>query len=91
MRGLSPLAELDENVFQHGSASLQHIVVPIACDPKPFVRESALSDCVGLRRGVLTPVHFHNETMLEADEIKNVVLKRYLTTKLEFREPAITK
>ena len=73
------------------SASLQHIVVPIACDPKPFARESALSDCVGLRRGVLTPVHFHNETMLAAGEIKNVILKRHLTTKVEFREAPITK
>src|SRR5579859_201153 len=91
VRGISPLGELCKDVLQYSRGLLQHVIVPVAHDLKALSRQSRLSRCITLRRGVLITVDFNDQALVETNEIKNVVLERELATKFEIREPPITE
>src|SRR5262245_28169164 len=89
VRDILPLGELCKDVLQYSYRLLQHIVVPIAHRSKSFSSECSFPDRVAWRFCVLAAVNFDDETLLETDEIKNVVPKRNLPAKLVSRKPAI--
>ncbi|CCE12266.1 hypothetical protein BRAS3843_990025 [Bradyrhizobium sp. STM 3843] len=91
VRGLSPLAELREDVLHDLIATLQYIVVPIASDSEAFAGQDLISGYVGRRRGVLTSIDLQHEAVLETDEIEDVALKRDLPAKLEPHETTIAE
>jgi len=82
--------ELDQQVFQNGTRSLQHIVIPIAKYAKSLGSQSSVSDLIPLR-SMLTSVDFHYDLAIEAHEIENVISKRHLPTEFETYEPPIAQ
>jgi hypothetical protein len=86
--GFLRLGELCENVLQYGRRLLQHVIVPVARDPKTFGHQDGFSRCVTLGFSMLTTIDFDDETLFETHEIENVVLKGDLSAKLEKREPS---
>ena len=89
--GFLRLGKLCENVLQNGRRLLQNVVVPVTRDSKAFCDQDGISRCVAFRRCVLTAVDFDDQAFLEANEIKNKVLKGDLATKLEKRKAPVAE
>ena len=73
--GFLRLGQLCENVLQYGGRLLQHVIVPVARDPKTLGHQDNVSRSVTLRAGMLTTIDFDDELLLEAHEVENEVLK----------------
>ena len=76
VRGILPLGKLCENVLQNGGRLLQHIVVPVALNPKSLSNQAGISCCITRRLGMLTAVYFDDDALLEAHEVENVSSER---------------
>jgi hypothetical protein len=75
-----------EHVFENRRWLLQHVVIPIAQCLEPFSGQRRISRFVAIGRCVLTGVDLDDETLFETDKIKDVILKRNLSPKLEVSE-----
>ncbi len=80
-----------ENIFLNGQWLLKHIVVPVSRDLKSFHDQMTVSRGIAGRGCMLAAVDFNDQALFEADEIKNVILKRRLSAKLESCQPSIAQ
>src|SRR5713226_4461423 len=81
--------ELCEDVLQNGRRLLQHVIVPVARDPKTFGHKDGISRCVALRRRMLTPIDLDDHALFKANEVDNKPLKGDLPAKFEERKPSM--
>ncbi len=81
VRGLSPLAELCEDVLHDLSATLEGIVVPVAGNPETFAYQGLVSRHIACRFCVLASIDLYDDPSLETDKVQNVILKWDLATK----------
>jgi hypothetical protein len=91
VRGISPLAELCENIFHDSRSALQDIVIPISHHAETFVRQRLVSHHVVRRFRVLASIDLDDKPSLETDEVQDVVLERDLAAKFELRETTVAQ
>ena len=83
--------EFCKQVFQDRRAPLQHIIVPVADDPKSFSCQDGVPLLVMQIFDVLAAINFDQDPAFEAHEIQYEVLKWHLPPKLEAREATVAK
>jgi hypothetical protein len=76
-----------ENTLQVG----KHVVIPEAHNPKLVFRKPPVTLNVSGRLGVLTAIHFHNQSRFKAKKIRYIRPNWYLTPKLERLKPAASQ
>src|SRR3569832_1225906 len=89
VRGILPPCELCKEVLQEGRGLLQDVVVPVAGYRETCRGNCGVPNCITLRFRVLTSVDLDLETLIEADEVENVVLDWHLPTKKKGKKPTI--
>jgi hypothetical protein len=91
MRGILPLGKLCENVLQNCRRFLQHVVVPVALDPKSLSDQDGIPYGITRRFSVLTTIYFDDNALLETHKVENELLKRDLPPEFVLREASITE
>ncbi len=81
MRGILPPGKLCKDVFQHRSGLLQHVIVPVARYGETLGGKYGVTSSITLRFCVLASVNLDYQLLIEADEVKDVVLDRNLSAK----------
>jgi len=82
--------QLTQNFLQHSIGLFQHDIIPKPNYPKAFRFKTSCSLAIaGSLLGMLPAIQFHNQLLLEADEINDVWWNRVLSPKLKSAEVTV--
>ena len=91
-RGSSPQASGErglqgiQDARQHALFIVENVVVPESKDAEPLRAQISITASVAGTFGMMTPVSFDDEPVLQAHKIDNVMVDRHLALELERRE-----
>ena len=92
-RGSSPQASGErglqgsQDARQHALFIVENVVVPESKDAEPLRAQISITASVAGTFGMMTPVSFDDEPVLQAHKIDNVMVDRQLSLELEASQP----